>query len=124
MTYQKVSFILFFLIITSCTQGKGVKYIQIEVFNPDSTASFEYSVYSLGPPSGYITIEIDGEEILRYDELAVIYGGWADNQTIELLSSDLPIKKNTHKTEMKVLVEKADGYNDYRREPYLIHLSK
>lgn len=124
--FSAICFTVFFILFATsgCTQDKGVMYIKMEVWNPDSTASFEYKVYSVGPPAGYKTIEIEDEEILRYGEMVVIYGGWYDNQTIKILSSDLPIKNNTNKTNLKVKVEKADSYDDYKRDSYLIHLSK
>jgi hypothetical protein len=125
MTYQQLSIILvlFLLITSSCSKPKGVLFHHLEVWNPDSTAFFEYKSYSLGVTGGYQTIEVTGEEILRYD-FAVLYGGWSDSHTIEILSSDLPISSNTDKIDLKVLVEKAEEYDDYRRKPYLIHLSK
>src|SRR5690606_15766604 len=110
--YITVVFVLFAI---GCTQDKGVMYKQIEVWNPDSTAYFDYRVYSLGPPSGYKTIGINGEEILRYDEMVVIYGGWSDNKTFKILSSDLPIKNNTANSDFKIIVEQANGYDDYKR---------
>ena len=94
------------------------------MWNPAGAAYFKYTEYTLGVfGGGYLSIEIDDEEILRYD-YTEIYGRWKDDTTIKIVSNKPPIKKWLKKTDIVIELIQTSNYDDFVSDSLLVHLTK
>lgn len=95
-----------------CTQPEGVLYIENQYWSPDSSASFKYKEYGIGITGVYQTIEVNGQEVLRFDRGSV-YGGWINNETIKIVSNNPPKSSNLEGTCLKIIVVQAESFSDF-----------
>ena len=94
------------------------------MWNQDRTNYLKFTEYTLGVfGGGYLSIEINDEEILRYD-YTEIYGRWKDDRTVKLVSNKPPSKKWLEKTAVAFELIQAATYDDFVSDSLLVHLTK
>ncbi len=106
---------------------KGAKPVPIKsytIWNQDKAHYLKFTEYTLGVfGGGYLSIEINDEEILRYD-YTEIYGRWKDHETVKLVSNKPPSKKWLERTAVNVELIQAASYDDFVSDSLLLHLTK
>ena len=112
--------VLFFL-------WKGAKPVPIKsytLWNQSKADYLTFTEYTLGVfGGGYLSIEINGKEILRYG-YTEIYGRWKSNRTVKLVSNKPPSKKWLEKTDVNFELIQAATYDDFVNDSLLVHLTK
>lgn len=127
----KYILILLFLILLSLSGffflWIGTKPLPIKshtMWNEGKSDYLKLTEYTLGVlGGGYLSIEINGKEILRYDDTE-IYGRWKDKGTVKLVSNEPPIKKWLQKTNIAFELIQAVDYDDFVSDSLLVHLTK